>query len=80
MFILWWQTDSAHDNFLAHIFFLSVYIFDEGRDQGALLNEIIGTRVFLEVTVQFAQLVVAARENYHKEGEDTGETLQSTIA
>ena len=72
MFILWWQTDSAHDYFLAHIFFLSVYIFDEGRDQGALLNEIIGTRVFLEVTVKFTQLVVAARENYHKEGEDTG--------
>ena len=80
MFVLRWQSDTPHDCFLAHVFFLSVYIFDEGRHQGTLLYEIIGTCVVLEVAVQCVQVVVAARENYDEKGKDTGETLQATIA
>ena len=80
MFVLRWQSDTPHDCFLAHVFFLSVYIFDKGRHQGTLLYEIVGTCVVLEIAVQLVQLVVAARENYDEKGEDTGETLQATIA
>lgn len=81
MFILWWESDASelpaqgNDSLLL----LSVHVFEEGRDKGALLDEFIGARVFLEVVVDLLQLVVAACKNYHEEGHYARETLQTTI-
>ena len=53
MFILWWESDASelpaqgNDSLL----FLSVHVFEEGRDKGALFDEFISARVLLEVVV-----------------------------
>lgn len=53
MFILWWESDASdlpaqgNDSLL----FLSVHVFEEGRDKGALFDEFISARVLLEVVI-----------------------------
>jgi len=81
MFILWWESDASElpaqgkDSLL----FLSVHVFEEGRDKGALFNELLSARGLLEVVVDLLQLVVAACKNYHEEGHYARETLQTTV-
>ena len=81
MFILWWESDASelltqgNDSLL----FLSVHVFEEGRDKGALFDEFISARVLLEVVIDLLQLVVTACKNYHEEGHYARETLQTTV-
>ena len=72
MLILRRQGSRTTHDLLAHVdlILLFVNVFDEGRHQRAFLYKIVGTRVLLEVPVQFVQLVVATRNNNHKERED----------
>ena len=58
---------------------LPVYLLDKWGHHGAVLHEVVGARVLLEVVVDLLQLVVAACKNYHEECHYARETLQTTI-
>ena len=79
MFIFGGQSD-AHNLFpYIHLLPLSVYFLDKRGHHGALLHELITARVVLEVVVELVESVEAARDDYHEEGQQAGETLQTTV-
>ena len=79
MFIFWREFDPEYLFPNIDLLPLSVYLFDEWGHHGAVLHEVIGARVLLEVVVDLVESVDAPRDHNHEEGEDAGHTLQATI-
>jgi hypothetical protein len=79
MFILWRKFDPEHLFPNIDLLPLPVYLFDEWGNHGAVLHEVVGARVLLEVVVDLVEAVDAPGDHNHEEGEDAGHTLQATI-
>jgi hypothetical protein len=80
LMLIFWRKFGA-ENLLPNIDMLPlpVYLLDKWGHHGAVLHEVVGARVLLEVVVDLVEAVDAPGDHNNEEGEDAGRTLQATI-
>ena len=80
MFILGGQADSEERLLDTDVvFLLAVNVLDEGRHERTILDEVITTRVFLEVIVNLLHSIIASSKHYDEECENATHSFEPAI-
>jgi len=80
MLILWRQSYSKHLLLDINLLAFFVDLLDKRRDKRAILYELIGAGVLLEVLIDLLEPVVAASKDNDEEGKEAREPLKFTIS